>query len=147
LRRNGRGQRALDLGALALDGELAAYAERNYLGSVSRPFPSWKRSMYRLRFPYVTPVRVKSLEAVHVSTAISLCRACACHEMLRAETAGQALLSPRRVGRSLRALGWAGGQQGQGHARQLLPPQMAAVVVALCSWSVETARELCARHR
>eukprot|EP01047_Picozoa_sp_COSAG01_P059167 COSAG01_NODE_7068_length_3366_cov_8.453350_2_plen_71_part_00 len=39
------GQRALDLGALAADGELAAYAERNYLGSVSRPFALWKRSI------------------------------------------------------------------------------------------------------
>eukprot|EP01047_Picozoa_sp_COSAG01_P027591 COSAG01_NODE_1825_length_9137_cov_246.763886_9_plen_223_part_00 len=40
----------------------------NRLNKVSRPFPSWNRS---------------------ISTEIYLCHACSCHEMLRTETAGQ----------------------------------------------------------
>eukprot|EP01047_Picozoa_sp_COSAG01_P031200 COSAG01_NODE_2204_length_8173_cov_4.803939_4_plen_290_part_00 len=48
---------------------------------VSRPFPSWNRS---------------------ILTEIYLCRACSCQEILRTETAGQGSHSYARVGRSQR---------------------------------------------
>jgi hypothetical protein len=53
-------------------------AERGLTGveAVSRPFPSWNRS---------------------ISTEIYLCHACSCQEILRTETAGQVLAQRRRA--------------------------------------------------
>jgi hypothetical protein len=65
-------------------------------GAVSRPFPSWNRS---------------------ISTEIYLCHACSCQEILRTETAGQrgttssgAEPSRSGSGRSAAAVGGAGGR-------------------------------------
>ena len=57
-------------------------AERGLTGveAVSRPFPSWNRS---------------------ISTEIYLCHACSCQEILRVETAGQGGGAPPLGGRPL----------------------------------------------
>eukprot|EP01047_Picozoa_sp_COSAG01_P005143 COSAG01_NODE_173_length_23099_cov_37.564783_15_plen_108_part_00 len=88
-----------DLGCYAIvKGRGAGLRQGDGCQHVSRPFPSWNRS---------------------ILTEIYLCHACSCQEMLRTETAGQVITGvgpqPAQRGAQTFLFGAGGNQGGEGN--------------------------------